>query len=439
MHKPPANRQTSQSNANAARPTDRTQSNANAARPTTYSDTHAHAHSNSSSRPRPHHFFYSSKLNTTSRNVVRTFSRRIRSMTLRPGQQVALWIVLWASTLVLFSILLPGFLVKKTEAGTFPPFITTAPTQSAKPAQSAQPDQPLIALEAEEPQLQVSVYLTAEDRVINVPLEYYVRGVLAAEMPAEFELEALKAQAITARTYIIRRMVEQDYSHVPAEGAVVTDSIIHQAYLTKEQLQIKWDAQTYTRNINKMNQAVNETRGLVVTYENRPIDATFFSTSNGFTENSEDYWSAEIPYLRSVPSPWDQALSPKYKETVSYPFHIVFEKLGIPLAQPTATIGNQRLMTIVDTSEGNRIKEVMIANHTFTGREVREKLGLNSSQFTWEWNGDQIQFTTYGYGHGVGMSQYGANGMAQEGKNAEEIIKYYYQDVEIKILASKKI
>lgn len=373
-----------------------------------------------------------------------SFSRRLRALSLRPRQQAArltrlrsrqqaaLWITLWASALILFSILIPGFLVKRggAEIETFPPFITA----------QTEPEPPLIALDAGESQLQVSVYLTTEDRVISVPLEYYVRGVLAAEMPAEFELEALKAQAITARTYIVRRMAEQDYSHVPVVGAIVTDSITHQAYLTEEQLQSKWDASTYTRNINKMNQAVNETRGLVVTYENRPIDATFFSTSNGFTENSEDYWSMEIPYLRSVPSPWDQTLSPKYRETVSFPYQTVFKQLEIPLNQRTATtIGDPTLMTILDTSEGNRIKEVRIANHTFTGREVREKLGLNSSQFTWEWVGDQIQITTYGYGHGVGMSQYGAHGMAQEGKKAEEIIKYYYQDVEIQILASKKI
>lgn len=319
------------------------------------------------------------------------------------------------------SILIPGILVKKTtqnESGFASLFET-----------------PQIQLETEDSQIHIPVYLTEEKQIESVPLEHYVRGVLAAEMPVEFEIEALKAQAIAARTYIIHKIVEQDFSNVPVEGAWVTDTVTHQAYLTEKKLRQKWGAMTYARNINKINQAVNETKGLIATYENNPISAVFFSTSNGYTENSEDYWSAKIPYLRSVASPWDQELSPKYEVTVKLPQQIVYERLGISNASPVSTNHfNIEEFKILEMTEGKRIKTISIGNREFSGREVREKLGLNSSQFNAKQNGDHIEFTTYGYGHGVGMSQWGAQGMAKEGKTAEDIIKYYYQNVEIERL-----
>jgi stage II sporulation protein D len=330
---------------------------------------------------------------------------------------IMLWMVLWASALVFVSVLIPGILVKRTAQGTLPDMLMT----------------PQVELDVGEEPLLIPVYLSRKQRIEEVPLEHYVRGVLAAEMPIEFELEAMKAQAIAARTYIMRRIVERDFSNVPVEGAWVTDTVTHQAYLTTEQLKENWGVLAYTRNMGKVNQAVNETKGLIATYANKPIDATFFSTSNGYTENSEDYWSAEIPYLRSVPSPWDQELSPKFETTVSLPYQTVYQKLGITRVQPVSTNSAEHPLafTILETTEGHRIKKVSIGSQTFTGREVREKLGLNSSQFKWKQEGDHIKLTTYGYGHGVGMSQWGAHGMAQEGSKAEDIIKHYYQGVEI--------
>jgi stage II sporulation protein D len=328
-----------------------------------------------------------------------------------------LWIALWASVLMAASIMIPSILVKRNGQESFP-IISTIPQMN---------------LEKDQDQIQIPVYLVKEKRIETVPLEHYVRGVIAAEMPVGFELEALKAQAIAARTYILRRMTEQDYSNVPVEGAWVTDTVLHQVYLTEEKLKQKWDLFTFANNMSKINQAVMETEGLIVTYEQQPINATFFSTSNGFTENSEDYWSATIPYLRSVPSPWDENISPRYQETISLPYQTVLTKLGISDVEPAIVqTAPEKAFKVLEMTEGNRVKTVKIGNQTFTGREVREKLGLNSSQFQWRWNGNQIEFTTFGYGHGVGMSQWGANGMAMEGKKAEDIIKYYYQGVEIK-------
>ncbi|MBD2868377.1 stage II sporulation protein D [Paenibacillus sp. IB182493] len=268
---------------------------------------------------------------------------------------------------------------------------------------------------------EIRVYLTGEKRVETVPLETYVRGVIAAEMPIEFELEALKAQAIAARTYIVRRLERGDGSGVPVKGADVTDTIEHQVYVSLKELEDKWPEADRESSMRKLNDAVAETKGQIITYAGEPIEAVFFSTSNGHTENSEDYWQQKVPYLRSVASPWDEKLSPKYKETVELSLQAFYGKLGI------AKKGRAKpAIRVTEKTEGGRIGRITIGETDFTGREVREKLGLASSQFTWRVKGDTIAITTYGYGHGVGMSQWGANGMAQEGRTAEDILRYYY-------------
>lgn len=275
----------------------------------------------------------------------------------------------------------------------------------------------------------VPVYLLAERRVDKVPLETYVRGVVAAEMPIEFELEALKAQALAARTYIVRRVSEGDFSQMPVKDAWVTDTVAHQAYLTEVKLKEKWSGDEYRRNMEKLNRAVQETKDKILLYQGKPISATFFSTSNGYTENAEDYWGQYIPYLRSVPSPWDARLSPHYKETVVMPYRQFMSKLGLTgTVTASAAVSGTR---VLEHTAGQRIKKVRIGGKLFTGREVRERLNLNSSQFEWKMNGADVEITTTGYGHGVGMSQWGANGMAQEGKTAEDIVKYYYTGIEI--------
>lgn len=301
--------------------------------------------------------------------------------------------------------------------------------------------QPEVAVQANAASIEASlplvpVYLSREKRIDNVPIEAYVRGVIAAEMPVDFELEALKAQAMAARTYIVRRLQENDTSQVPLQGAVVTDTVAHQAYLTQAQLDVKWSGSAAAANREKLNRAVLETEGRVILYDGKPINAVFFSTSNGYTENSEDYWGDKIPYLRSVPSPWDAKLSPRYKETVSVPYKDFLKKLGLSgTVTASASVTGSK---VISTTEGHRIGKISIGGKSFTGREVREKLGLNSSQFEWKLSGGEVKITTYGYGHGVGMSQWGANGMAKEGKNAEEIIRHYYQGVSIGHPASLK-
>lgn len=276
----------------------------------------------------------------------------------------------------------------------------------------------------------VPVYMTKDKKTLEVDLEQYVRGVVAAEMPIDFEPEALKAQALAARTYIVRRLLEQDRTGVPVSGAVVTDTVTHQAFVSEQELKQRWSGEKYSVNMDKLNKAVQETKDQILTYEGKPIQATFFSTSNGYTENSEDYWGDKIPYLRSVPSPWDATLSPRYKETVTLSAKELQQKLGLRSAIPVST-GSSSGIRVIEKSEGKRIKKLSVGGQTMSGREFREKLGLNSSHFQWSWKGSEVLITTFGYGHGVGMSQWGANGMAKEGKKAEEIVKYFYTGIEL--------
>ncbi|MDQ0089851.1 stage II sporulation protein D [Paenibacillus anaericanus] len=283
----------------------------------------------------------------------------------------------------------------------------------------------------------VSIHVYLSDRGVGeiLPLEQYVAGVLAAEMPADFEMEALKAQAIAARTFIVRRLVAGDSSGVPTLDADVTDTVAHQAYLSKQDLR-GWVESGKSEQLAKLQQAVRETSGMIMTYRGEPITASFFSASGGYTENSEEYWTSQIPYLRSVPSPWEAEINPHYKETITLPLSEMFGKLGLRApALPAATSAKQETLTmnklikILSLTSGGKVKSISIGGEIFTGREVREKLKLRSSQFTFKLDGKNVNITTYGYGHGVGMSQWGANGMAKEGYTSTQILKHYYTGI----------
>ncbi|WP_139491108.1 stage II sporulation protein D [Brevibacillus dissolubilis] len=274
-------------------------------------------------------------------------------------------------------------------------------------------------------QIPVKVYRTSTKKVDTVPLETYIEGVVSAEMPAEFELEALKAQAMAARTYIVRRIQQGKFDDVPA-GAHVFDTVKHQAYLDEAERQKRWGS-GFEWKQKRIQQAVRETAGMVLTYQGEPIDATFFSTSNGFTENSEEYWSKSIPYLKSVASPWD-IQSPRYEEQVTLTLADLEQKLGVNV---TAATSGGAWYDVIERTTGNRIGKIRIGDKEFSGKQIREKLGLNSTSFTMRLNRGQVTITTQGYGHGVGMSQWGANGMAKAGKKAEQIVKYFYQGISL--------
>ena len=258
----------------------------------------------------------------------------------------------------------------------------------------------------------------AKNEIIKVPFEEYIKGVLAGEMPASFELEALKAQAVAARSYVLvqaNKNKDNDYD--------VVNTTDNQVYLTDEQLKQKWQNE-YVQKINKIKTAVSETKGQYLSYKGEIVEALFFSTSTGVTENSEDVFSSKVPYLRSVSSTWDEE-SPVYQDTSTFTLEKFYQKLGLKYNE------NLKIEVLEKTKTG-RTKKITINEIEFTGREVASKLSLRSNYFNIVQNNKNITITTKGYGHGVGLSQYGALGMAKEGYTYDKILKHYYQNVEIK-------
>ena len=250
----------------------------------------------------------------------------------------------------------------------------------------------------------------------TVPFEQYVIGVLAGEMPISFDIEALKAQAVAARTYVMKKMEQNQNKEY--------DTVIIQVYISEEDLKSAWK-ETYTEKMNKLKQAVLETKGQYLSYDNKVAEAFFFSTSVGATENSEEVFQAKVPYLRSVESMWDQEVSPVFEETTTFTLEEFYTRLGLPY-QSTITVNP------VETTSTGRTKKTQINGTTFTGGEVMNKLKIRSAHFKFVQNDNNVIVTTKGYGHGVGMSQYGAEGMAKNGYKYDEILKYYYQGIEIK-------
>lgn len=309
-----------------------------------------------------------------------------------------------------FVIMIPSLLVI--------PFINNVEEQALKEKKVQEVEKTL----AEASAFEVAVYRSKQEIIQEIPLENYIRGVVAAEMPAEFELEALKAQALTARTYIVKHLLNDPNLDLP-EGAQVTDTVMHQVYKSPKELKEIWGPD-YAWKMARITDAVNQTRGKIITYNGSPITASFFSTSNGYTENSEDYWQNPFPYLRSVESPWDKD-SPKFFDQKVVTVTQFENKLGVQLPSE-GSVG-----TILAKTEGNRVAKVEVGGKEFSGREIREKLSLRSTDFTWRKKGNHIIIQTKGYGHGVGMSQYGANGMASQGKTFKDIITHYYQGTSI--------
>lgn len=249
--------------------------------------------------------------------------------------------------------------------------------------------------------------------IINLALEDYIIGVVAGEMPASFHIEALKSQALAARTYALKKM---------NDNKILTDTIQDQVYIDVDQMKNLWK-EDFDYYYNKIKTAVLETQGKAIWYQNNLIDAVYFSTSNGFTENSVSVWNNAFPYLVSVESPWD-VNTKEYSKLTTKSLETVSKKLGIPMTNETPII-------ILERNESNRVVTIQIGEEIFSGIELYQKLGLRSRDFDMWIENDTVYIQTRGWGHGVGMSQYGANGMARQGYQAEDIIKYYYQGVTI--------
>ena len=264
----------------------------------------------------------------------------------------------------------------------------------------------------------VRVKRNSTGTIEKVPFEEYIIGVVAGEMPASFDIEALKAQAVAARSYVLTKMIQNrnyDYD--------VVDTISNQVYLDDNILRKNWGS-NYDTNISRIKDAVISTRGKYLTYNGEVVNAFFFSTSVGKTENCVDVFGGDLPYLVSVDSSWDEEVSPVFAVEKKYTLNDFYEYLKLPYDD----IVN---INILDTTSTGRIKKILINNKEFTGSEVANLLSLRSAFFEINQEADEVIINTKGYGHGVGMSQYGALGMAKHGYNYEEILKHYYTNVEI--------
>lgn len=249
--------------------------------------------------------------------------------------------------------------------------------------------------------------------ILEIELEEYLIGVVASEMPASFNIEALKAQAIVARTYALKRI---------NDNKILTDTTSTQVYKDNYELKKVWE-NDFDKYYNKIKNAVENTKGLVITYNNKLIDAVYHSTSNGMTEDSIYVWNYSIPYLKSVNSEYDKTVS-SYEKTITF----TYEKISKIL---NTTINKDTIFTLI-RNESNRVKEVKVNDIILNGTTFRNLLSLRSTDFEIDLLEDKVKITTYGYGHGVGMSQYGANAFANKGYSYKDILNHYYTNINIK-------
>lgn len=245
----------------------------------------------------------------------------------------------------------------------------------------------------------------------------YITGVVAAEMPAAFGEEALKAQAVAARTYALYKAASVDH---PAD--VCTDHNHCQAFFTETEMRTNWGSD-YDFYYEKINSAVYSTQGEILTYNEEPIMAVFHSMGGGQTESCADVWGTEVPYLVSVPSPGEETAS-NYRSTVIVTFEDF--KNTILAQYPNATVSSYLDVSAPALTQGGHVKSIIIGSVTVTGSAMRTMFDLRSTKFDISFADNNVIFSVTGYGHGVGMSQYGANAMAQGGKTYKEILSHYY-------------
>lgn len=269
--------------------------------------------------------------------------------------------------------------------------------------------------------------LRGDGTVMQLPMDEYLGGVLLAEMPASFPLEAQKAQAVVARTYALRQRVLGG-KHENAD--LCTDPSCCQAWIRYEDYAEKEGEETAKSAATQAAQAVHETDGLALFYEGALIDATYFSSSGGRTEAAVEVWGSDVPYLRSVDSPGeDGALHDgETKSFSASELRDLLQSIG-----PEARLSDdpQDWFGPMTETEGGGVDEMEIGGVSFSGLELRSLLGLRSTVFSVSVEGDTVSFTTHGNGHRVGMSQYGAKAMADSGSSCQEILAHYYPGTDL--------
>ena len=263
--------------------------------------------------------------------------------------------------------------------------------------------------------INVSLKDTETNKIKNIDIENYIVGVIAAEMPASFEVDALKAQAVVARTYAIYKI-----NNSTTDYDLVTD-VTNQSYIDDEKMKSKW-GNNYSYYKNKITDAVLNTKGEILTYNNEAICAFYFAMSNGYTEDSALVFGEKKEYIKSVESSFEKDVNN---------FEVINTISKTDFCQKLNIDCNNIIINNINRSKTNRVLTITINNKEYKGTELRKLLNLRSTDFDIDIINNTVNITTRGYGHGVGMSQYGANELAKKGYNYKEILNYYYKDVKI--------
>lgn len=269
----------------------------------------------------------------------------------------------------------------------------------------------------------------SSNKIEELPLDEYLYGVVSSEMPASFEKEALKAQAVVARTYTLYKMVQNKGKHGKAD--ICDDPGCCQAWISKEDRLARWNEKNREDYWIKIVNSVNETQGKMITYEGKPINAFFHSNSGGATEDPINVWGGSgYPYLQSVETSGEDAYS-QYESESTVSKKEFEETIKKAHSNFEIDFSKKDAIEVKEYTEGNRVKTIKVGNLELSGVEMRTLFGLRSANFKITIEGDDIHFEVIGYGHGVGMSQTGADSLAKQGKNYEEIIHHFYTGVEI--------
>ncbi len=278
--------------------------------------------------------------------------------------------------------------------------------------------------------LTIKLYKHNEDKVYEMPLEKYLEGVLAAEMPAKFDIEALKAQAIASRTYAYSKMIGSNKIHGVAD---VCDTVHSQAYIEEKEYDKKFGNKK-EEYVNKIKKAIEETSSKVLVYNGEVAkNALYFAVSSGYTEDADDVYSFSEPYLKSVESKFDKDAPNASKQYVFKENEIVNK---INKNYKEANVKSFEDIEVLKYTKAGSIKQIRLGNEVVRGLDFRYLLNLNSSNIKMEKEGENIIINVEGYGHGVGLSQWGAGKMAELGYNYKDILKHYYTDIEIKDIGS---
>lgn len=277
---------------------------------------------------------------------------------------------------------------------------------------------------------EITLLHTSTGNTEKLNLDEYLYGVVSAEMPATYEIEALKAQAIVARTYTIYKILNKKHENAD----ICDDSRCCQAWISKEDRFSKWAEGDRESNWSKIVNAVQDTQGKIITYQNQPINAFFHSNSGGMTETPINVWGgSDYPYLQSVATSGEDGYK-QYSSEVTLSQDELLSKLRSKYDDIQIDFSNSDDIKILEYTSSNRVKTVKFGNHNISGVEARTLLGLKSTNFEISRDGENINFYVKGYGHGVGMSQTGADSLAKQGKKADEIITHFYTGVEIKFV-----